>query len=529
MCDHNSLAITMGDVYTSFLVDVHQFHGIGVTREINAVRSMLHKGGTRSLLSFLQKHHEVLLHYLKYDAIVPTGVKHDSDGYPVFLNALWRGLLTDSALLCVTDLRQATSLIRKWAEEDVSSDDAVESFKVRMSAKTATCLEIVDLISEHLHEIIGNDDFDESVSWPAVTSGARAEKVPVLQRIDALQWVPCPEIFRQDGFTICGWGAQRSNRLVPVPKDWSKPRLVFAEPSPSMNLQQMLRLFLESRVERYTNRISFRDQDAQRKSLARAHRASIDLSDASDHLTSAVIWRFLRKYPKLRSALFWARSQRTQIGGDTVLLRCFGTMGNATTFPVMSIFLACLAREAERSVQAYTGYHSVPSTVFGDDIVCDDVIAGNVLGLLRSVGLVPNQRKTFIASRFRESCGLDLFDEVDITPMYVKYVRSTCAADVCRLVKYSNAAYLRGYWHLADRLASLTMRPLSVNVDEHSLLSLSQGRSYAGCVWNVSYQKYESRYAPRSKKSTASRDSHLDLAYALFHGHRIRGSQEPDR
>ena len=529
MCDHNNLAITMGDVYTSFLVDIHQFHGIDVTREINSVRSMLSKGGTRALLSYLQKHHEVLLHYLKYDAIVPTNVKHDSDGFPVFLNALWRGLLGGDTLLCVTDLRQATSLIRKWAEEEVSADDAVDSFKNRMTAKTATCIDVVDRISKHLPSIIGNDDFETCASWPAVTSGARAEKTPVLQRIDTLQWVPCPEIFRKDGFTICGWGAPRSNRLVPVPKDWSKPRLVFAEPSPSMNLQQLLRLFLESKVERYTNRISFRDQNMQRQSLRRAHRASIDLSDASDHLSSTVIWRFLRKYPKLRSALFWARSQRTQIGGDAILLRCFGTMGNATTFPVMSIFLACLAREAEDITRSYTGYHGVPSTVFGDDIVCDDVIAGTVLELLRSVGLVPNQRKTFIACRFRESCGLDLFDEVDITPMYVKYVRSTCAADVCRLVKYSNAAYYRGYWHLADRLASLTARPLSVNVDEHSLQSLSQERSYAGCVWNASYQKYESRYAPRSKKCTASRDSTLDLAYVLFHGHRIRGSQEPDR
>ena len=521
MRDHNSLSIVMGDVYTSFLVDIHQFHHIDVTAEVRRVRQILHTSGTQGLLRFLQKHHLVLMGFFKHGLVKSADVRADASGYPVFLNALWHGLHSEDAVLCAADLRQATSLLRKWAEEDVSAEDAITAFKSRMSIRKDACYSLVDRISAHLWRIIGNDDYSIDESWPAVTSGARAERTPILQRIDLLQWVPHPEVLRRDGFTICGWGRKRQNRLVAVPKDWSKPRLVFAEPTPSMNLQQMLRLWLESKVRCHSDRISFDDQDKQRERLRRANSASIDLTDASDHLTSAVIWRFFRKYPVLRSALFWARSQSTMVGDEPVTLKCFGTMGNATTFPVMSIFLACLACEAEKHCRQYAQYAAYRSTVFGDDIVCDDVIAGTVLEMLRDVGLVPNGAKTFIATRFRESCGLDLFDEVDITPIYVKRVVPTCAADAGRLLDYSNAAHKRGYWHLADRLAQLIGRPLSVNVDEWSLMSFSRGINPIACYWDCDTQRWVSRLAPRSKNRVASRDSHLDLAYALFHGHRI--------
>lgn len=533
MRDHNSLTEAMYELYSSFLHDANAISGYSFEREDLRVIRILKSSGRVGFLSFLQKHHLVLLGWLQTDEFDDPKVACDNEGYPLFLNSLWRDLTTCKGELgsvtAFTLLRQATCLLRKWAEDTVKPDDSIDAFVERMGSQNTHLDEIIDRISDHLDVVLGDQDLSPDASWPLVSTGARASRVPVLQRIDEIGYVPNPEIFRKDGFRISSNREIRFNRLVAVPKDWSKVRLVFAEPSPSMNLQQLLRLWIENRVGASAEkRVDFESQDFQQSSLRQSGRSSIDLSDASDFLSASVVWRFLRKRPVLRSALFWGRSTHTLVHSNKCALSCFGTMGNATTFTVMSLFLACLTREAEFHYWGYTGKRVKRSTVFGDDIVCDDEVAGTVLELLRGSGLVPSGTKTFIAKRFKESCGLDLFEDQDVTPTYIKHVRITCLQDLDRAIHQSNALYKAHYWHLASYLETLARqflrgRNLSVNVDSSSLWSYAHANvRTSSCKWNAPFQRWDSAYASRVKVRSRERDSHLDLQYALFHGNRIQ-------
>lgn len=537
MRDHNSLDKVMGELYCSFLTDAECITGCDFTLERLHVKRIIGSSGRRGLLDFLEKHHKALLLAFK-DSFHPVfaDVRLDSEGYPLFLSPLWHRLCYGSdesqTVQAAAVLRQATCLLRKWGEDVVSSGLSVKSFRERMSCKKGLPLDIVDQIGAQLPFVIGDDDLKvDELDWPVITSGARAQRTDILDRLDNLNWIPGAEIFRKDGFVLRGEKPdERVNRLVEVPKDWSKNRLVFAEPSASMNLQQSCRQWLEKRAVRARNRIAFDDQTFQQSSLALPGRASIDLSDASDHIRSSLIWRFLRQYPVLRSALFWGRSHYASSNDGLIALGCFGTMGNATTFTVMSIFLVCLTRLAEELVHDYSHVkHIRASTVFGDDVVCDDYVAGTVLMLMTDCGLVPNQRKTYIGTRFRESCGLDLFNGADITPLYVKHVHIACREDVCRSVDQSNRAYALHLWHTATYLAGLPARSLSVNVDEASLFSYTNASVTTGCAWDADLQRYVSSYKPHPRQRTKGRDSRLDLAYTLFHGYRVRGASQAPR
>lgn len=537
MRDHNSLDEVMGGLYSSFLTDAECITGCDFTLERQHIRRIIGSSGRKGVLAFLEKHHLALLLAFK-DSFKPAfaNVRLDSDGYPLFLSPLWHRLCQSADCAEQTQaaavLRQATCLLRKWGEDVVPSGLSVKSFRERMLCKKELPLDIVDQIAAQLPFVIGNGDLRvDELCWPVITSGARAQRTDVLDRIDTLNWIPGAEVFRKDGFVLVGEKAsERVNRLVEVPKDWSKNRLVFAEPNASMNLQQSCRQWLERRAVLARDRISFDDQTMQQRSLALPGRASIDLSDASDHITDKVVWRFLRKYPVLRSALFWGRSTHACSNDGYIALGCFGTMGNATTFTVMSIFLVCLTRLAEELVRDYSGArHMRLSTVFGDDVVCDDCIAGTVLMLMSRCGLVPNQHKTYIGTRFRESCGLDLFNGADITPLYVKHVHVSCREDICRCVDQSNRAYALHLWHTAAYLAGLPARSLSINVDEASLVCYENVCVTTGCRWNSDLQRYESCYIPRQRQRLRERDSRLDLAYTLYHGYRVRGASQAPR
>lgn len=516
MRDHNSPTKTLGAIYMAFLKDLANHHGVSFDCEVERVQHILSSSGCKGLLSFLEKHASVLNDRLRTGVICLDNVKHDKDGYPVFLNALWR---LDS-VVAYADLYQALQMLKKYGDVAVENSTSLEDFQSRMLTGSAFNPRLVEMISEQLPHLIGEEDLALDHLFPLISSGARREKVAVLDRLTAVQYVGYSHNLRNE-FTIVQDKAE--NRAIEVPKQWNKNRLVFAESSARMNSQQAVRLWLEARVSQSSEkRIDFNDQEHQRESLRCIGRGSVDLSDASDHLDRRVIWIFFKKYPVLRSALFKSRSQSTMINDHRVPLRCFGTMGNATTFTVMSIFLACLTRLAEMSHFESTRRNPRLSTVFGDDIVADVEVCNLVLPLLRAVGLQPNPRKTFVGSAFRESCGLDLFREEDITPVRVRHTRILCAKDVIRNIELSNSLHKRGYWGTAAAITRLTRPSFSVNVDECSLYSFSSGVFYSACIWNRRYQRMVSSYSPRNTSETREADRQIDLTYALCHGSRIR-------
>jgi hypothetical protein len=218
-------------------------------------------------------------------------------------------------------------------------------------------------------------------------------------------------------------------KLIAVPKDSRGPRLICVHPAESIWIQQGLRRELERAItlRRYASgpwpsgRIQFDSQESNGSIALNSSRsrryATIDMKEASDRISEPLVQiLFGRKYK-------WFGACRAQefiipkVGGLTNVrgqVNCYAPMGNATTFPVQSLVFWSICVAALQS----HGFHQPGAVfVFGDDIIIPTECAEVVVDALESFGLLVNRTKSFWRGGFRESCGVDAFNGVNVTPV----------------------------------------------------------------------------------------------------------------
>lgn len=268
------------------------------------------------------------------------------------------------------------------------------------------------------------------------------------------------------------------SRLIAVPKTQKGPRLIASEPTAHQWMQQALKRELERMVERSCLRFSicFADQEPSRidalKSSQSGLRATVDLSSASDRLSCYVVERMFRTHGDLLSAFHavrtrWLVNEIDLKSPKYKILRKFAPMGSALTFPVQSI---CYAIIAISSIIHARGWNVDRSSVdcaarqtrvYGDDIIIPVDVIGTLTELLTELGLKVNSSKTFAKGHFRESCGMDAYAGVDVTPAYVLEVcDKTRPESVVSVVESSNNFWKKGLWETARYLQSTVPREL---------------------------------------------------------------------
>jgi len=257
------------------------------------------------------------------------------------------------------------------------------------------------------------------------------------------------------------------SKLHAVPKTLKGPRLIAAEPTSHLWCQQSILSFFLNKISHSSiaASIHIKDQSYNREmarlaSHTQSH-ATIDLSSASDRLSCWVIERLFRRNPSLLSAL---HASRTRWVSNTIdrkspqyhVLKKFACMGSACTFPVQSIAFCCMAISAllfvrGRNVTSRNMRSAAQEVlVYGDDIIVPIDCVEVLQGVLGGLGLKVNLDKTFYTGRFRESCGLDAFDGVDVTPAYAKaYPEVTRPESIVTSVATHNNFLDKGYFALA--------------------------------------------------------------------------------
>lgn len=216
--------------------------------------------------------------------------------------------------------------------------------------------------------------------------------------------------------------------LTAVLKTLKAPRLIATEPLEHMWCQQNIKHYMYRRSEAtwLRNFVSFNSQERNQRLAAVGSQdgslATIDLSAASDRVSCPVVGNLFRANLSLVRALAATRTRFCILPNDVeIVLRKYSTMGNATTFPVetfvfLAVALACLAEELGSIDGAISSEGKV--SVFGDDIVVPTSIAGSVTSLLEVLYFKVNADKTFLSGFFRESCGVEAFRGIDVTPAY---------------------------------------------------------------------------------------------------------------
>jgi len=269
------------------------------------------------------------------------------------------------------------------------------------------------------------------------------------------------------------------SRLIAVPKTVVKPRLIAAEPSEHQWCQQNLWHYFSNRTAHswISNFIRFRDQSWNQELCVRGSEdgslATVDLSAASDRVTCHIVGNFFRVNPRLLLSLqstrtrFMKQALNRNVPGEFPL-RKFSTMGSACTFPVQSLLflgiaLACVAtqrgwkRVTRKRLKTLKGQVAV----FGDDIVIPEDSRGLLFEALEILHFKVNCDKSFWTGRFRESCGVDAFRGVNVTPAFWRAPNSGKPEATASTIEVHNNFYSKFLLCTASYLAT-TMRGDSI-------------------------------------------------------------------
>lgn len=218
-------------------------------------------------------------------------------------------------------------------------------------------------------------------------------------------------------------------RVLLVPKDSRGPRLISCEPVDFQWVQQGLGKAIVSHVERHPIsrwNVFFTDQGPnQRGALlgskhglgrGRWSYSTLDLKEASDRVHLDLV-RLL--FPTdLTPYLESCRSSSTVLPDGKVLgLRKYAPMGSALCFPIMALTIWSILTAAAPNADTRESI-----AVYGDDVIVPTAYAESAMAILELFGLKINRNKSCTQGLFKESCGVDAFKGVNVTPVRLRTV-----------------------------------------------------------------------------------------------------------
>lgn len=238
-----------------------------------------------------------------------------------------------------------------------------------------------------------------------------------------------------------------------VPKDSRGPRLISCEPVDFQWIQQGLGRAIVKHVEHHPltrYNVHFTDQQPNQFGAllgsSTGRYATLDLNEASDRVSCELV-RLLFPEPLL-GALMNCRTTGTELpSGEHVTLRKFAPMGSSLCFPVLALTVWALL---DAGAPDATTRESV--LVYGDDVVVTTAYAGAATKLLESFGLKVNRDKSCTCGFFRESCGVDAFRGVNVTPVRFRTLMTSSRSPNAYVswVAYANSLFVRGFHHAYD-------------------------------------------------------------------------------
>lgn len=250
----------------------------------------------------------------------------------------------------------------------------------------------------------------------------------------------------------------RGNRFTSVPKTSTAERGICIEPGLNVYWQLAVGTHIKDRLKQKFGYCLYTAQTRHRH-MARVASltgrwATVDLKNASDLFSYWFVRMVLPDdWFDLVSSL---RSPVSEVNGKHVLLEKFSSMGNGFTFELMTVILTALCLVLSEGRYALRGectrigpqgpidYSSDGDiSVFGDDIIVPPSVATLLLKCLPAVGLMVNEKKTFLDGPFRESCGGDYFLGVDVRA----YNQEETPNEPSRLIVLANAIRRLGRQH----------------------------------------------------------------------------------
>jgi len=318
-----------------------------------------------------------------------------------------------------------------------------------------------------------------------------------------------PYFVAMDGrLGVSGTTQVEGSRLTTVPKNEDTERTIAIEPSGNMCLQLAAGMYIEGALKH----IGLDIRNQQPKNVAMAKRgssdgsvATLDLKSASDMISTDLVRALMPSewfdlLMKLRSPTITIPNDgKVGDAGIQVELHMISTMGNGFTFPLMTLLIVALIYGYRCTRGGPSLYIDWTNTcVFGDDIIIPTHEYDGFVDVLTKAGLVVNLDKSYCEGTFRESCGGDFLNGVDVTPFYVKSLAAE--PDVYVVINQVLA------WGARENLPlhrTLTLLRSFIDGKVHLVpewLNPDQGVLTAGCPRRYTYLTLERIIVPLSKE-----------------------------
>lgn len=282
-------------------------------------------------------------------------------------------------------------------------------------------------------------------------------------------------------------GLERRAEVRLVPKSYKAYRTICMEPVGLMWYQQGAAAAFNRYIKyRYLGKRYTPEDQGPNRSLALegsydGYYSTIDLSAASDSVSWALVHQWFHN-SWLFPFLVATRSREASFEGEVLTQKKFAPMGSALNFPIeVTVFCAiveCAIRECG-GIPEHSAYR-----VFGDDIVVETEYASAVMARLEKNGFKVNHDKSFTNSTsnhgfFRESCGVEAYSGIDVSPVRVPRRFATLRA--------TSPETLAGNIELYNKLFAY---PLARHVVRRSFSALPQylqprySHSGEGALWS---------------------------------------------
>jgi hypothetical protein len=304
-------------------------------------------------------------------------------------------------------------------------------------------------------------------------------------------------------------------QVILVPKDSRGPRLISCEPVDNQWIQQGIMRGLVPHLEQHPltkGHVCFTDQEVNRKLALSASSSgdyvTIDLKEASDRVHIELV-RLL--YPENVFTFFeCCRSRSTVLpSGEVIPLMKFAPMGSALCFPVMALTIWALlyagAPDADIRENIY---------VYGDDVIVPTAYAESAMTILEYFGLKINRTKSCTRGLFRESCGMDAFNGICVTPVRFRTPWSELPSPSTYVswIEYANSFYHKNWYATYEVIArglESIYGPIpgkDMLLSCPSLASTSHQKKSFRSRWNPNLQKVE--FLVRDLKSPSIQENY---------------------
>lgn len=250
------------------------------------------------------------------------------------------------------------------------------------------------------------------------------------------------------------------SKIAFVEKDSSGPRVIGLEPAEYMWCQQAIKSLMYNHLEcgKHFARghVNFTDQTINQGFTSLwSDYDTLDMSKASDRVSLRLVEILFGK-TKLWPWLFASRTPGTVLpNGELLWYKKFAPMGSAVCFPVESVVFYVLACASLAKAGMPLSLATKRVFVYGDDLIIPHGFYAHLERDFSALGLKFNEGKCCISGKFRESCGVDSYDGVNVTPVRMKRIHAAnkTLPTLIPVVKHVNNLMLAGY-----RGASLSLR-----------------------------------------------------------------------